>query len=226
MPTVVERSFGLAGPAGVVPGVVWLPPSPAGLVLLGHGGSGHKRSDRIVGLARWFASVGLAAVAIDGPRHGAREPVPGDAHDRMVADWQLTLESLAAQVDTDNLGYLGMSMGTRFGVPTVAALGERVRCAVFGKFGLRQSPALGVHVPDRIGRDAGRIRAPLLFHMQRDDELFPRPGQQELFGLFGSKDKQLLEYPGPHRRTDPAAITRWREFIESHLGGRPPPVPP
>lgn len=220
---MLERSFALSGPAGVVPGVVWLPPSAAGLVLLGHGGSGHKRSARIVGLARWFASAGLAAVAIDGPRHGDRLAVPGDAaavRDRMAADWQLTVEALAGSVDTDNLGYLGLSMGTRFGLPAVAALGDRVRCAVFGKFGLRQSPLLppDLHVPDRITRDAERIGAPLLFHLQHDDEIFPRQGQQALFELFGSKDKQLLEYPGPHGQTDPAAITRWREFIDSHLG--------
>lgn len=56
---VVERAFQLGRAAGVVPGVLWLPsPSVAapGVVLLGHGGSGHKRSERMTSLARWFAA--------------------------------------------------------------------------------------------------------------------------------------------------------------------------
>jgi hypothetical protein len=47
----VERSFRVTRRGDRVPGVLWLPSSraaPQPLVLLGHGGSGHKRSARIV----------------------------------------------------------------------------------------------------------------------------------------------------------------------------------
>jgi dienelactone hydrolase len=74
-------------------------------------------------------------------------------------------------------------------------------------------------VPDRVAADAGRIRARVLYHVQLDDSLFPVDGQRQLFGLIGSADKQLIEYPGEHGVTDPAAVVRWREFIRSAVAG-------
>jgi hypothetical protein len=73
---VTERTFNLEREAGIVPGILWTPTEyehPVPLVLMGHGGSGHKRADRQLMLGRRFASVSqIAAVAIDGPYHGDR----------------------------------------------------------------------------------------------------------------------------------------------------------
>ncbi|WP_329459763.1 dienelactone hydrolase family protein [Streptomyces sp. NBC_01497] len=250
---VVERGFRLTREAGAVPGVLWLPPapvaSPPAVVLLGHGGSGHKRSARNRALAGWFASrAGLAVLAIDGPYHGDRVPGPLTPRayqariaqegieavlDRMADDWQSVLGALAAPgiVSADRLAYVGLSMGTRFGLPLAAALGTRLRCAVLGKFGLRQGPALdgGMAAPERAAADARRITAPVLFHVQRDDEIFPREGQLALFDALGSQDKRLICFDGPHTTTDPRAITRWHRFVSHHLtvdGSRPDDGPP
>jgi dienelactone hydrolase len=243
---VTERSFRVARPAGSIPGVLWLPPPAASVppvVLLGHGGSGHKRSERNVSLARWFAVQGIAAMAIDGPYHGDRvnAPMPVREYqarmaaegaeavlDRMAGDWQAALTALGdlGIVSTSDAGYLGLSMGTRFGLPLAAVMGGQLRCAVLGKFGLVAGPAQheGLALPDRVAADARRITSPVMFHVQWHDDVFPRDGQLKLFDLLGSADKQLIAYPGPHGETRPAAVAAWRDFIAAHLATRSSPA--
>jgi hypothetical protein len=107
-----------------------------------------------------------------------------------------------------------MSMGARFGLALAAEMNDRFRCLVFGKFGLRQCGAMhpGMAVPERVTRDAARITAPLLFHVQQDDEIFRRDGQLELFDLIGSQTKHLVTDAGAHIAgwppTDPTMSSR------------------
>jgi dienelactone hydrolase len=179
----------------------------------------------------------MAAAAIDGPFHGDRVAEPLDRRqyqammaaagvdkvtDGMVEDWHDTLDALS-QLDViaaDRIAYMGFSMGTRFGLPYVAAAGDRLCCAVLGKNGLRQAPSTppGVNMAQRFARDAPILNIPILFHVQWDDELFPRDGQFELFDAIGSADKQLIAYPGPHSTSPPAAVEAWCAFVTRHVG--------
>ena len=73
---VTERSFRAKIDGREVPGMLWFPAAASGpvpLVLIGHGGSQHKRSDGPRDLAGLLVrDHGFAAAAIDGPVHGER----------------------------------------------------------------------------------------------------------------------------------------------------------
>jgi dienelactone hydrolase len=237
----VERSFVMRRRSGIVPGVMWSPGTLARppAVLLFHGGNGHKRTERHLRMGRWLASTaGLAAVAIDGPYHGDRAPAPmepsvyqqlivdesiGRVTARMTEDWLDALSALADEgvADEANVSVFGMSMGARFGLPVAAALGPRVRCAVLGKFGIRQASPLhpGLCAPGLMLGAARAISAPVLYHVQWDDAIFPRDGQFELFDTLASADKRLFARPGPHAETHPDDEVSWREFIRISTPG-------
>jgi dienelactone hydrolase len=229
-----ERSFLLRRLPNPVPGVLWSPQAtvPQATVLLFHGGSGHKRSERLLRMGRGLATAGLAVIAIDGPYHGDRVPAPmmPSAYQqliadegiervtaRMTADWLEAVSALASLglADAAHVSVFGMSMGARFGLPAAAALGPGLQCAVLGKFGVRQAAPLhpGLRAPGLMATAARAISAALLYHVQWDDEIFPRDGQFELFDALASADKQLIARPGPHGRTHPDDEASWQEFL-------------
>jgi dienelactone hydrolase len=95
----------------------------------------------------------------------------------MVEDWTATLDCISDLefIDAGRVAYIGFSMGTRFGIPYVAAAGDKLRCAALGKNALETSVAASApaHAGSRFKKDAPKIKTPALFHMQWDDELFP-----------------------------------------------------
>ena len=80
---VVERRFDLKSGTEVVPGIHWLPEEPAAshpTVLIGHGGTQHKRAPNVLALARSLVRhLGVGAVALDAPEHGERVSDPDAA---------------------------------------------------------------------------------------------------------------------------------------------------
>jgi alpha-beta hydrolase superfamily lysophospholipase len=73
---IVERRFDLKVGDQPVPGLHWLPEgasAPHPTVLIGHGGTQHKRVPNVLGLARKLVSeLGYGVVALDAPGHGDR----------------------------------------------------------------------------------------------------------------------------------------------------------
>jgi dienelactone hydrolase len=223
-----------------VPAVVWLPASsapPLGIVLVGHGGGMHKDAPFVTRIAWHLAgSLGYATVAIDAPHHGERTPAEEkgmsalERRERMgltawrqrnsqataqaVADWQAAIDAvqeLDALSDIP-IGYFGVSMGTRFGIP-LAAAEPRIRAAVFGLFG---HPA-----GDReaaFARAARQVTIPVLFLLQWDDQLFPRGDGFTLFDLLGSRQKTLHANPGGHIHIPRAEVSQAVQFLRQHLG--------
>jgi dienelactone hydrolase len=81
---VTERRFDLKVEAEVVPGILWEPEdgsSPRPTILVGHGGTQHKRVDNVLALARMFVRhLGVSVAALDAPGHGERVTDPEAAH--------------------------------------------------------------------------------------------------------------------------------------------------
>ncbi len=231
---VVERGFEVDAGGRRVPGILWLPEDvsdgPRPLVLIGHGATADKRADYVLALARRLAGRhGFAAAAIDGPGHGDRRPPDRNddiqvfsdflaewsrdgSTDDVVADWASTLEALRAlpAVGDGPLGYWGLSMGTIYGLPFVAAE-PRVQVAVFGLMGL-VGPTR-----DRMEADARRLSCPVLFLQQWHDTLIPREHVAELFDALGSVDKRLHAAPGDHAAVPVEEFEFSATFLVRHL---------
>lgn len=228
-----ERNFAVEADGRTVPGVLWLPAEGTGprpLVLLGHGATRHKRIDYLVALGRRLASDhGFAVAAIDAPGHGDRR-APGHDDDvtlfgdflaewtregtvdDVVAEWKAAIDAVRDldEVGDGPVGYWGLSMGTIYGVPLVAAE-PRIQVAVFGLMGL-VGPTR-----DRLAADAPSIACPVLFLQQWDDALIPRAELFELFEALGSVDKRLHAHPGDHAAVPVEEIAFSARFLARHL---------
>jgi predicted esterase len=203
-----------------VPFCLWLPQQPNSestkkfpLVLVGHGGSGHKKSQLVLDIVQILVGQHqIAVAAIDGPVHGDRRDVfsdgpivrqefrdlwqSGNSVDTMVEDWQAAIDHLLKEpsIDSAKIAWYGISMGTAYGLPLVA-VDSRIKASALGMWGTCRTPN------DRLIQDAKKITTPVLFQTKHDDEIFTKEGQQHLYDFIASAQKELRSYPGGH--TDP-----------------------
>jgi dienelactone hydrolase len=234
-PRMRRIAVSVQGSGEIVPALVWLPAEPSGprpVVLVGHGAGGHKGAPIVERTAGLLTTMGLTALSIDCPYHGDRTPAAevgltaaqrrerlgldgwrernARAVPQAVADWRAALDTAQSLdgVETGPAGYLGLSLGARFGVPLVAAE-DRIAAAVLGLFGSARTGPVA---------DAARqVTIPVLFLLQWDDELYPRDGGLTLFDLFASADKRLHASPGRHLEFPPGELAEAARFLDSQL---------
>ena len=206
------------------------------LILMGHGGGQHKKAPGILARARRFvAEGGFAVAAIDVPNHGERptdeafDRIAAEYRARVavgedtaaldtamyrlvvgqaVAEWRAVLTAVQqlGQIGVGPVGYWGVSMGSAFGMPLVAAE-PRVCAAVLG---LQGAPVLA--------EPAAQLTVPVQFLLQWDDELIPRAQSLALFDAIGSAEKTLHANPGGHGDLPQFETDDSLRFFARHLG--------
>jgi dienelactone hydrolase len=130
---------------------------------------------------------------------------------RAVAEWKALADDLEASGTSGRLGYWGVSMGTVYGVPLLAAE-PRIAAGVLGLGALRDG--------DKAQREqAAAITIPLLFLYQSDDQLMTRKAGLALWDAFGSAEKTMHINPGPHAGIPAFERDAVIAFYRRHLGG-------
>ncbi|HEX3649115.1 MAG TPA: alpha/beta hydrolase [Pseudonocardiaceae bacterium] len=240
---VTERHFELEVAGDRVPGILWTPADATGprpLVLMGHGGSQHKRVDTHLARARHYVrALGFAVAAIDAPDHGDRvTPEQAAAFARSVREriqqrrqlggegvrqlaerarkavpeWQATLDALRKLDIVGDNGPVGY-----WGVSMGTAIGvpfvaaePRITAAVFGLAGLHPESTA-------LAEAANKITIPVEFVFQWDDEIAGHEAGIALFDAFGSTEKSMHINPGGHLGIPMFERDSWERFFTRHL---------
>lgn len=231
------REFTIHTPDRPITGVLWSGPNTkpgAPLVCYGHGASGDRHQRPVPRLAGALAvDHGYFGLSLDGPVHGRRKSGPGGRDsfwpewrregnvEEMVRDWRLALATISDESDVGGgpVGYWGLSMGTIYGAPFIAAE-PRVSVAVLGLMGLVSEPE---HYKPTIAAAAKAITCPIFFIWQLEDELFSRADCLALFDAFGSEDKRLHANAGLHPNVPFEELDFSIEFLTGILSGTRPP---
>jgi len=243
---VTRRSFELTVEGESVPAVIWAPEDAKGprpLVLMGHGGSQHKKTPGIRTRARNYAlKFGYATLAIDAPGHGDRisraeavelmretgarvtGQVPsGWTPERLklmarrtqaaVPEWNAALKATQGFDFVGDAGPVGY-----WGVSMGTAIGVPF---------VAQCPAITCAVLGLAGLRPGaaefeaaakQITCPVEFVFQWDDAVAPRELGIALFEAFASKEKTMHINPGGHMDIPSFEGPSWERFFVRHLG--------
>jgi len=243
---VTERLFELTVNGERVPAVIWSPEGATGerpLILMGHGGSQHKKIGTLAARARQYAQrLGYATLAIDAPDHG----------DRISRE---QAAKLAAEVGARVRG----EPGTGFSADMLKTMAERSRRAVpewkaaldaaqgfdfvgrharIGYWGVSMGTAIGVPFVAsepriacavfglagiRTGQTAFEeaakaITIPIEYVFQWEDAVAPRESGIALFNAFASAEKTMHINPGAHVAIPNFEGASWERFFVRHLG--------
>jgi hypothetical protein len=232
-PRIIAREFTIHNPSEKkdFAGTVWHSRASSGvrpLLLIGHQEDEDRQSPDLLDFMRLMcAQYGFVVAAIDGPMHGERrvgtidqsmmkhefDEVWKDGDETitpMVFDWKLTVDALCElpEVDSRQIGYFGLSMGTAYGVEVVAT-DLRIGAAIFGQWGIHLAHQ------ERLLKNARRINCPVdFFAYEKDPNL---KNQKALFDTFRSEEKKWVTIPKSDFYKNKKQIEMAKDFFVLHL---------
>ena len=245
---VIEYLFDLTVDGETVPAVVWAPEGASGarpLLLMGHGGSQHKKIGTLAARARQFAQrLGYATLAIDAPGHGDR--ISRDEAERLAQEVGAAVTGQRPRSPEATTQLMKtMAERTAKAVPEWKAALDAAQSLPFvgaggpiGYWGVSMGTAIGVPFvaseprircavfglaglrPGQTAFEeaARRITIPIEFVFQWEDAVAPRETGIALFDAFASKEKTMHINPGGHMDIPNFEGASWQAFFQRHLG--------
>jgi dienelactone hydrolase len=245
---VVEERFDLPVEDAVVPGIIWSPENaaaPGPTILIGHGGTQHKRTPNVLGLARRFVRhLGYRAIAIDAPGHGDRISDPdAAARQRQRLEQRIANRTGAPTFSAEEAeAWVERSArGLREWTAVVDHILSNDVCdGRIGYWGVSMGTIIGLPFvaadrrvqaavlglagignrpgAQRFAEAASALQVPILFVFQWDDELMSRDAGLQLFDRIGSPEKTMHINPGGHVAMPLFERDAFEAFFRRHLG--------
>ena len=245
---VTRRSFSVSVAGDAVPAVLWAPEGAAGprpLVLMGHGGSQHKKTPGIrVRAAQYAQKFGYATLAIDAPGHGDR--ISREEAEEVGRQTLARVTGQVATAWTDERMRL-FTERMRTAVPEWKAALDAVQTLDFvgaagpvGYWGVSMGTMIGVPFvasepritcavlglaglrPEMGDMEAAAraITCPVEFVYQWEDAVASREAGLALFNALGSSEKTMHINPGGHMEIPSFEAASWERFFHRHLTER------
>jgi dienelactone hydrolase len=244
---VTEYLFDFTVAGERVPAVIWAPEGATGsrpLVLMGHGGSQHKKIGTLAARAKQFAQrLGYATLAIDAPGHGDR--ISREQAEQLAKEVGERVRGIAGTGGPSFALMKTMAERTQRAIPEWKAALDTAQSLDFvgnadpvGYWGVSMGTAIGVPFvaseprvkcavfglaglrpgADAFEKAANAITIPLEFVFQWEDAVAPRERGLALFDAFGSKEKTMHINPGAHVEIPNFEGASWQAFYVRHLG--------
>ncbi len=244
---VTERLFDITVAGDRVPAVIWAPEGAEGqrpLVLMGHGGSQHKKIGSLAARAKIYAhKFGYATLAIDAPGHGDR--ISREQAARLSREIGARVAGATGAASPSPEFLRASAERTAKAVPewraaldtaqTIPFVGKHERIGYWGV-----SMGTGIGVPfvaseprircavfglaglrqgaDVFEQAARSITIPIEYVFQWEDAVASRESGIALFNALGSKEKTMHINPGGHLDIPNFEGTSWERFYVRHLG--------